>query len=380
MTEAGPISISYFSDAPYTGGAEKYLHLLASHLDRDHFAPSLIIYGSTGLRRLESWMREDRIPVYEIPAPSLYSPAAAASLKRLLARLKPDILHLNLPGPFDARYSLVAPLARLSGVRHIVSTEHLPMVPSFLKSRILKGFASRSIDTIVTVSQDNQNHLVKNHGIDPAKIRVIHNGIPDPGKVEKLDLKSGTRHRGDTFLLVIAGSLQRRKGHQILFEALKKLPAEIVLAVAGAGEMEAGYRKTVSDFTLEDRVRFLGQREDIPAILAGADLLVLPSLLDATPYVLIEALAAGLPVVASRIFGIPELVRDNQTGILIDPGNSGELAGAILRLYRDGALREGMRRASRSFFESSFRIDLSVSKTTSVYRELLASRRRKEGR
>ncbi|MCK4236928.1 MAG: glycosyltransferase, partial [Candidatus Krumholzibacteria bacterium] len=141
------------------------------------------------------------------------------------------------------------------------------------------------------------------------------------------------------------------------------------------GEMEGEYREAVSGLGVEDRVHFLGQRDDIPAIMSGLDLVVLPSLVEATPYVIVEAMAAGLPVIASDIYGIPEMVEGGETGILIPVGNSAALADAVWSLMNNHDLRERMGLAARKRYEAHFRIERSVSKTTEIYLELIGRQR-----
>ena len=124
------ISVAIFTDAPHTGGAERYLNLLARGIERHGFRPLLLTSGSGRLDRLRGEMRRDRFDVFETHLDLAGNPSSAYSTLRLFRDLGPSILHINLPGPFDATYSLVAPLARIAGIKHIVTTEHLPMVPS----------------------------------------------------------------------------------------------------------------------------------------------------------------------------------------------------------------------------------------------------------
>jgi len=118
-------------------------------------------------------------------------------------------------------------------------------------------------------------------------------------------------------------------------------------------------------------VHFLGYRADVGALLSECDALVLPSTLEATPYVIIEAMASGLPVVASNVYGIPEIVRDGETGILVDSGARDDIVRAIVSLARDRDRGARMGRAARKRYEEMFRIDRCVEETQAVYRDLL---------
>ncbi len=366
--------IAYFSDAPYAGGAEKYLALLASHIDRGRFQPVAIINRNPVLDPLRRLMERADVPVHDVSLRLPYTLRGIGAYISLLRRLRPALLHLNLPGPFDAQFSLVAPLARFAGVRRIVSTEHLAMVPTFPKGRMLKGFGTRWIDRVITVSEDNRAHLDRIHHVPPGKIRVAHIGIPEPDVGEMTDLRMELGLPRETVLLVIVGSLEARKGHDTAFEALAHLPERVHLAVAGKGELRRRYGQMVSARGIGGRVHFLGARDDIPGILRTVDIMVHPSRVDATPYVIIEALAAGLPVVASGIYGIPELVEDGISGVLVSPDDPASLERAVASLVDDSERRRRIGSAARARFEDRFTIQAHVRKTVAVYDELIDDR------
>ena len=366
-----PIAVAYFSDAPWVGGAEKYLFLVASNLHRDDFEPTILLNRNPRLGQLKEWCAEARVPVREVSLRLPRSLAGVSEFMAMLRSIKPAILHCNLPGPWDSQWSLLAPIARLAGVRHVVSTEHLPMIPSFAKGMLLKGLGTLWIERVITVSEDNVGHLVRNHKVPRRKIRVVHIGIPEPRGGRPADVRNELGISREDFLCIMIGSLEERKGHRTAFEALAGLPAHVKLIIAGKGEREMEYRAAAAELGLGNRIRFLGYREDIDALLIASDALLLPSTLESTPYVVIEAMAARLPVIASRVYGIPELVHDGTTGVLIEPGNSDELARAIASLARDRARRVHMGNEGRRRYEGAFRIERCIAETEAVYRDLL---------
>ncbi len=365
------ISVALFTDAPYEGGAERYLQLLARGIEHHGFNPVLITAGGGGLERLRGEMRREGFDVFDAPFDPIRNPATAYSMMRLFGAIEPSILHINLPGPFNAAYSLLAPIARLAGVGHIVTTEHLPMVPSFAKSRLLKGFSTKFVDAAITVSRDNVDHLMRQHGIPADKIRVVYNGIPDPRGTMKVDVRGEHDIPVDSILVAVIGSLERRKGQATLFGAMRRMPREVHLLVIGEGPEEDDYRETVTRYGLERSVHFLGHRDDVPGILEGIDLLAVPSTLEATPYVILEAMAAGLPVVASAIYGIPELVKEGETGLLVEPENEAMMAEALGRIIARGELAARFGRAARERYEELFTLERSARETAVVYRDLL---------
>jgi glycosyltransferase involved in cell wall biosynthesis len=363
--------IAYFSDAPWFGGAERYLLLLAASLDRDEFRPELIVNRNPRLETFTAAMADVGVGVHEVSLDVLRSAAGIPHFVSLLRRLEPSILHCNLPGPWGSQFSLVAPLARLAGVRHVVTTEHLPMIDSFAKGKLLRAFGGRWVERVITVSEDNVRHLVERHGVPRGKIRVVRIGIPEPRRGASAAIRDAFGIRPDDVLCVMVGSLEARKGHAVALDALAALPGLVKMAVVGEGEEGPALRAKAAALGLEGRVHFLGHRADVAAILPECDALVLTSTLEATPYVLVEAMAAGIPVVASGVFGIPEIVRDGETGILIDPRSSESVARAIALLAADRDRRARMGEAGRARYERMFRIERCVEETQAVYRELL---------
>ncbi|MFA4948768.1 MAG: glycosyltransferase family 4 protein [Candidatus Krumholzibacteriia bacterium] len=363
--------IAYFSDAPWFGGGEKYLLLLAAGLNREEFRPELIMNRNPRLEAFAASMAGAGVPVHEVSLDMPRSPAGIPHFIALLRRLRPSILHCNLPGPWGSQYSLVAPLARLAGVRHVVTTEHLPMVPPFAKGRFLRGFGSCWVERVITVSEDNVGYLGEYHGVPREKIRVVRIGVPEPARGESAGIREKLGISKEDFLCVMIGSLEERKGHARAFDALAALPAGVKLLIAGVGKEERALRAKAASLGLGRRVHFLGYRADVDAILSECDALVLSSTLEATPYVIIEAMASGLPVVASNVYGIPEIVRDGETGILVDPGARDEIVRAISALARDRDRGARMGRAARKRYEEMFRIDRCVEETQAVYREVL---------
>ena len=369
--EKGPIRIAYFSDAPWFGGAERYLELLAAGLNREEFRPELIMNRNPRLEAFAASMRGADVPVHEVSLDMIRSPAGISYFISLLRRLRPAILHCNLPGPWGSQYSLVAPLARLAGVRHVVTTEHLPMVPPFAKGKLLRGFGSRWVERVITMSEDNVRSLADSHGVPREKIRVVRLGVPEPARGRFAGIREALGISKEDFLCVMIGSLEERKGHARAFDALAALPGGVKLIIAGAGEEDRALRGKAVSLGLEGRVHFLGYRADVDALLSECDALLLPSTLEATPYVIIEAMASGLPVVASNLYGIPEIVRDGETGLLVDPGAREELVRAIAALAQDRDRGARMGRAGRKRFEEMFRVERCIEETQAVYRDLL---------
>lgn len=362
-------AVLFFSDAAYEGGAERYLSLLGPGLDTERFDARLVIASGARLSSLAEAFAGNGLPVYETGR--IGSRRGAANFRRLVGRLDPALVHINKPGPFDALYGLVAPFSRLAGARHVVSTEHLPMVRPFAKSRLLRRFADPFVERVLTVSEDNRGHLARLHGVDPARVRVVHIGIPDPGSSASTAFPVETGVPPGTFVALAVGALEERKGHRFAIDAISRLRSNAHLAIAGAGEERSRLAARAAAGGIEERVHLLGHRRDVPALLAAAGCLVLSSTLEATPYVVVEAMAAGVPVVASDVYGLPELVEDGKTGILVPPGDPSALAAAIDALATDPERRGCMGAAARRRYEERFTLERHVRAVVSVYDEVL---------
>jgi len=168
--------------------------------------------------------------------------------------------------------------------------------------------------------------------------------------------------------------LHNQKGHRILLKALPLILPEAPrtrVLFCGEGGEAAYLRKITADMGLGDQVRFLGLVENAAQILPHIDILVLPSLWEGMPHVVLEAMAAGRPVVASKIEGIDELVVDGKTGLLFSPGDPRSLAAALLKLITNRELARNMGDAAREHVMKSFQLKKTVQATVHLYQELL---------
>jgi glycosyltransferase involved in cell wall biosynthesis len=180
---------------------------------------------------------------------------------------------------------------------------------------------------------------------------------------------------------MVAGVIARlteQKGHSFLFDALAKEPAlaELRLIVIGDGPLRASLERQVAALGLSPRVSFLGSRRDLGDLLSVMDIFVLPSLWEGLPLSMVLAMGAGLPVVTTSVAGIPEVVRDGQSGLLVPPGDSAALAAALTRLVQSSDTREALGATARGFVLPRFGVDRYVASVVSVYERLLTKARR----
>ncbi len=380
------IRVCYIVDAPYAGGAERYVALLAGALDRNHFDPSVLLKKGQGIEAWGSGLREGGIFVTEIDMDLPFRPWDAFAVLAELRRLRPDVVHVNLPGPYDGQMGIAAPLARLAGAARVVVTEHLPMVERSAKRAFVKEIAYHWVDRVLTVCRANVPFLVGRQKVPVSKIEVIHNALPGSfGRGGDFDRNTARERYGlppAAAGIAFVGSLIERKGLPVLLRALSLMDwMDWRLLVAGDGEERGRYQRLALDLGIGDRTRFLGNlpEAEVEAVLRAADVLALPSFVEAMPYVILEAMACGLPVVASNIYGINEMAVDGETGCLVPPGDAGRLCAGLRDLLTDAQLRRRLGENARNRFERLFTLDRQINKVQSVYFRLLGIDQQQRG-
>ncbi len=231
--------------------------------------------------------------------------------------------------------------------------------------------AAKATAKVICVSAHDRELASRWKVAKPEQLVVIHNGIA-PRPFLEADGTPLRREFGLEFtpMLTFVGRLVPPKDLLILRQAFEDLP-EGILMVVGDGELRPRAERFVREHRLETRVRFIGQRSDVPQILAASDVFVLSSRWEGLPYTIIEAMMAGLPVVATNVGGVSELVKDGVTGFLVPRRDPKALAEALQRLIDDPELRKRMGEAGRQKALREFTLDRMLRETEQVYAEVL---------
>lgn len=289
-------------------------------------------------------------------------------LYRLIRRTHPDIVHLHSRIGADVMGGIAARLAGVPVVhsRRQDNPEH----------RWAVALKYRLHDRVIAISE-GIGRVLLSEGLPAAKLRVVRDAIEITPSVESPEREWFERSfqlpPGVPVIGVVA-QLIRRKGHHVLLEALPAVLAAYPTAQImffGKGPLAAELRDAIERQGLAGHVRLAGFRDDLPRILPCLDILVHPALMEGLGVSLLQASSAGLPIVATRVGGIPEAVEDEVTGLLVEPGRADALAVAIRRLLEDRTLRQRMGRAGRERVEREFSADLMVEGNLRVYRELV---------
>lgn len=310
------------------------------------------------------------VPVVALHRRPGFRPALAARIAALAAALDADVLHCHHYSPFV--YGRLAVCLR-PGCR-VIYTEHgrLSDAPPSAKRRLANRLLMAGVDDLVAVSGDLRAHLLQ-EGVPP-RMRVVWNGI-DPGEPRSV----ASRDRARTLLgasaadqvLVSVARLDPVKDLATLVRATAAMQAavpHVLLYVVGEGPELAALEQLAAAEGVGDRIRFLGHREDARALLDAADVYVNSSISEGISLTVLEAMAAGLPVVATRVGGTPEVVADGETGHLVPAREPAALAAAAAALLRDPGLAAAMGRAGRTRVEGHFTADRMVADYAAAYR------------
>ena len=363
----GPLRVALLLESDGPGGAETMLLNLADELRRrGHEVLPIGPAGRAGW--LGDRFRERGFAPESYVLHRAIDPACLRQITAMLRSHRIQVAHSHEFGM--AVYGAVA--ARRAGARHIITMHGGRYYAEQRRRRLALRWAARRSDALVAVSRATAADLRATLRLGDEAVRVVLNGIPFRSG-SRAAVRSELALRDDELLLVSVGNLYPVKGHAVLLRALGQLRRSGALdavpwrlALAGRGEEEARLRALVRDEGLAERVTLLGYREDVPDILAAADLFVMPSLMEGLPLALVEAMAAGLPVVVSDVGGIPEVAKQGSEAILVPPGDPAGLAEGLATLMRDPLARACMGAAARA----RARRDFSVSTMCEAYERL----------
>ncbi len=375
MTSAGPIPVLFvhYGDQWIRGSEQVLLELIAG-LDRTQVRPALWTNGAA----MAADARAAGVPTtlsgmaYYLDAGS--PPAAPLRYLRLVGtgmalarRHGARVIHANSAAPVQ----WMLPAARLSGRKLLV---HLH-IGYLRRSRAVLGL--RFVDRAVGVSGQVLEGLIAD-GLPPARARVIPNGVSVAYRLQQpaADLRAEAAVPPDALVLAAVGFLVPMKGYDVLLDALARLPPRPawVLLLAGDGPDRARLAGQAAALGLGARVRFLGHVSDVTAVYRAADLLVQPSRNEGFSLSAAEAGLFALPVVATRVGGLPEVVTDGVTGLLVPADQPTPLASALARLMGDPALRSRLGAAGAARVRALFDPALMPARFAALYAELAGLR------
>lgn len=355
------------------GGAEKLLLSTARRLNSNKYRT--IVCYLKGEGALSEDFEKSGIAVIALGMRHRLDFTAIIKLVRLIKKeriglVQTHLIHAHIIGRIAAK---------LVGVPVIISTEHnlYNRGGKYLLLNLINRITARFTDRMIAISEAVKDSIVESGRIRASRVSVIYNGIDTNefkrinGKREEFPINPAPSVVG------MVARLEPQKGHRYFLKAASQVVKDIPgvkFLVVGDGPLKEKLRTQATKLGLSRDVIFAGSRRDVPQILGALDILVLPSLWEGLSNVILEAMAAGKPVVATEVGGIPEVVKDGETGLLVPPKDPDALARAIVKLLQNKELAKRMGRAGKKRVKEHFTIERTVAQTEKLYNSLIAQK------
>ncbi|HLC41022.1 MAG TPA: glycosyltransferase [Methylomirabilota bacterium] len=381
FAEHGPLRVLWLIDSLTLGGAESLVAEFTGALDPRRLSVQVCCLTSIGDNPIEEELWARKVACTNLNSRHLRDIGALRRLVGLVRRERFDLIHAHLTyaaiwGALVSRFTKVPLLTTL----HVKPSTDPVWSREGLRHRLMCMLLSVWCARVLAVSNSLRRAYVETNRIKAEKLIVVHNGVncratKSVTAPQGLSLRRSLGIREDAPLVTTVSVLREGKGVEVLLEATRQILAhhgDVSFLVVGDGPM----RKNLEDVALAsgvgDRVHFLGFRRDIPTILRASDLFVLPSLEDAFPTVLMEAMAAELPIVATRVGGVPEIIDAPATGRLIPAGDADALGRAVIDLLGRPEERTAMGERARRRAEDHFSIEVWLERLMAVYLDVVS--------
>ena len=383
-TEPGKSRILFLGSQMATGGSQRVLLLQASWFqDHGYSVAVAFLYDKEHL--LPLWCAEYDVPIYDLgfapPTGNLFVQATRflRGVYRLFRMLRASPCTAIVT--FAHHATLIGlPLAWMAGIPNRIAShrgkiEGLSRLLERLHAIVVNSWLA---DCLVVVAERVRDDAIA-EGVDPRKIVKIANGVvpAGPASAHSADLRQSLGLTDGAPVLLSVGRLRYQKAHSVLLRAFPRVlddsPNASIL-IAGDGVLRAQLEEEARSLNIANRVQFLGVRHDVPALLSLADLFVFPSRFEGMPNAVLEAMSEGLPVIATGVQGVDEIIHNGENGLLVPLDDPLALSDAILRLLGDAAERHRLGNAARQTIQRGYTVDIMCRQ----YEALL--RARKEAR
>lgn len=369
MSRGAKVRVAFVSTSTTIGGAEKTLYTLATSIDPGRFE----VAGVVSLKPKGHYAR--LLERQGIPVESFDSQRAGMNsfhrLGDLIDAWKPGVVHAIM---FQAMQLCRA--VKKFGSRNfpLLTSPRVHYRSRSLPTLLLDRFLNSADNLLVAESMAHRDFLCETLGYDPERTETIYNGIqPGASSIEaRRRVRETLKIAPDVFTVLSAGRLERQKGHAHLLEAvaLINVVKPLRAIIVGDGILRGPLEKLARRLKIEDKVRFVGEQAPLTDWLSAADAFVLPSLWEGLPNVLLEAMGQGVPVVATSVDGVPEVVEEGRSGLLCDPGNPLSLAEGIQTLIQDPALAARLAKAGQARVKERFRLPEMIAAYEAAYERI----------
>ncbi|PIZ56736.1 hypothetical protein COY23_02635 [bacterium (Candidatus Torokbacteria) CG_4_10_14_0_2_um_filter_35_8] len=381
------IKVLHVIQGKYFGGAEQVVYNLVKNADLEVITPHVVCFADADLLKKLRKIKVKTFLVYMESQWNILIPLL--KLIKIIKKNKIDIVHTH-----TIRSNLVGRVACFITRRKCVTHLHSPILRDFAdlkrgkRNEFIDHLTRWIADRYIAVSESLRQEMIRDMKMDPKKIVAVHNAVD----INALRLASGDKKKDvreefnipkDKFLIIVVALLRPRKGVDLLIKALKPVTeqfSDTYLLIVGSDDMSEdpnygpNLRSLVSELNLDKHVTFAGFRNDVPAILKKCDLMVLPSRFgEGTPMTIIEAMALGLPVLSTKVEGIPELIEDKKTGFLIDPESVEQLVDKMIEIRKTPDVLSQIKENALRRAGEEFDVEVQVRRVEEIYKEVLAS-------
>jgi glycosyltransferase involved in cell wall biosynthesis len=377
------LPIVWLVDTAAAGTAESFLLPLAAAIDREQFQVTVCLLNSRDNKAFEEKLRRARTPVVDLGARSIGDIRAFGRMLRQLREHRPAVIHTH--GTDAATWGALA--GRRQAIPVVATLYDAPSPARWLHSDAIAEWAMIASLRLYTtrihaVGDAVRAAFTRKHRLPEGRLQVVHPGIK-PADYERrngeraVQIKQGFGFPADAAVITTVAALQAPKGIDILLRAmaavLRTMP-QARLLIVGEGPLRQHWTQLAQHLGVADAVHWAGARKDVPTLLAGSDLFVLPSRDDAFPAVLLEAMAAEVPIVATNVGGVGEIIDSTAVGSLVPPRDPAALAAEIVHLLQDRERRQSMGVAARRRVAEHFSMQRWVDTLTLAYRHAAGQR------
>ena len=368
MTGAESALVCLYTDSHEPSGVGEHMLTLASQLVRRY----RVLFACLGTRAGPHLLERAR----HIGCETLTTSSDETTFEQLLIAKQASVFHVHAGIAWEGQNGISQ--ARRAGVNAIIRTEHLPYLLTDARQQEEHRASIQLADRVICVSHGVRRSYLK-AGFSAHKVVTVRNGITvRPARNAGTMIRAHLGISSECKLALTVARFSHQKGYSFLLNAVPRVVAthpHVRFVWVGSGPLQPDLERLVQDRGLRERVLFLGHRVDVPDLMTAADVFVLPSLFEGLPLVLLEAMAAGVPIVATGVCGTSEVIRDRCSGRLIPSADDDAIARAIIEVLDNPELAARWAAEARKSVERDFNAARMAEETAAIYEDVLRSAR-----